>query len=238
MDFEAVWHQHKPFILKVMGGALVFLAVMGVRSSIANDTGTLVRTNASTESAVKDKIAQLEGAEGLEKGRAQALTDKLEPALLQALLWRPDAVYVLPEGEKSPVLFYTETLSKAVKEIERHAARWNAKIPQGADALGLPAEVGEAEVPEALARVGLIRRVLMKLLDAGVREVRSIDPDTAEYAEREADGRFLRQLPLTLVFEGHTELLAKVLGELQVEGSFLEVTGCRLSRDEEPEAPL
>ena len=68
MDLEAIWHTHKQFIMKVIGGAIVFLILLSFRSSIANDTTRTARTNASTESALKDKLGQLEGAEGLEKG--------------------------------------------------------------------------------------------------------------------------------------------------------------------------
>jgi hypothetical protein len=229
MDFEAIWHTHKPFILKVLGGALVFLIVTGVRSSVAGGTTKLRTKNASQHAAIKDKISQVKGAEGLEKGRALALAEKLEPSLAQTLLWKSDPAYLLKEGEGSPALFYDNARHTAVGRVERHAARWNAQVPKGAAGLGLREEVPAEEVVEALAWADLVHRVVVKLLDAGVREITSVAPAEAQYPKREGPG-YLRQLPLGLTFTADVALLAKVLAAFQVQGEFLEVGACRVTR--------
>ena len=230
MDFEGLWQLHKRFILKVAGGALAFLVLLGVRSSIATGADRLARQNAQAQARVLDAASRLEGAEGLEKGRTAALAEELEPALLRELTWTLGDEYVLPPGEKSPALYYTTSLSKALSAVERHAARWNARVPRGASELGLQEQVDERVVDEALARLDVVRQLVTKLLDAGVRIVDSVRPGDAEYRPRRSDERALRVLPVRVVFRATTTHLAAVLAALQVEGSFLEVRACRLSR--------
>ncbi len=238
MDLEAIWHAHKPFILKLIAGAVVFLGLMSARGSLEDSAARLASANASAQATLVDKAAQLEDAEGLEKGRAAALGERLEPALTRALLWRADSQFVLPEGEASPALFYASALSKAVGEVQRHAARWNARVPRGAAGLGLPEEVTDAAVPEALARADLARRVVSALLDAGVREVAAVDPQEARYEARQGDERSLRVLPLRVSFTAGPRQLDAALAAFQVEGAFLEVDRCELLRAEGPGGSL
>ncbi|MGE0711114.1 MAG: hypothetical protein AB7N76_07100 [Planctomycetota bacterium] len=233
MDFEAIWHTHKPFILKVLGGALLFLILTGARSSIASGAAQQAKKNASQQAAVQDKISQLRNAEGLEKGRAAALTDKLEPALAETLLWKTSDAYAPKAGDASPALFYDNARHQAIGAIERHAARWNAQVPKGAAGLGLREEVPADEVPEALAWADLVHRVVVKLLDAGVRNIGAVSPGEPRYVAREGDGAFLRELPLALTFQGDVSLVAKALGAFQGAGEFLEVGACRLNRGKE-----
>ena len=233
MDFEAIWHTHKPFILKVLGGALVFLILTGVRSSIASGAAAQARKNASQQAAIQDKIAQLRGQEGLEKGRANALSDKLEPALAQTLLWQPRPEFLLPEGEGSPALFYDNARHKALSEVERYAARWNAQVPKGASGLGLREEVDPAEVVECLAWADLVQRVVTKLLDAGVRTIDQVDPGEASYQARQGDERLLREMPLKVAFSADISLAAKALAAFQTQGEFLQVSESRIKRGKE-----
>ncbi len=229
MDLEALWQSNRPFILKVMGGAAAFLLLMFARGSVESSAAQQARANASIQAALVDKAAQLEDAEGLEKGRAEALSQRLEPALTRALLWEPAAEFVLPEGEASPALFYASALSKAVSDVERHASRWNAQVPRSAAALGLAEQVNHAAVPEALARADLARRLLLELLDAGVRQVSALSAGEARYEPREGGG-FLRVLSVRVRFAADPAMLDAALAAFAVEGSFLEVQGCELLR--------
>lgn len=239
MDFEAIWQTHKPFILKVLGGTLMFLILAGARGSLAESAVSLAGKNRSQQAAIEDKIAQVKGKEGLEKGRAAALEESLEPALGQALYWSPVEGFTLPEGEGSPALFYDGARHGAVEKVKRHADRWNAQVPKGAAGLGLREEVTPPEVPEALAWADLVHRVAIKLLDAGVRRIDAVEPRAARYHKREGDAKFLRELPLALTFEAGTELAAKALETLQKPGVFLELRECRLTRKgDDPKAPL
>lgn len=239
MDFEAVWQTHKPFILKVLGGALVFLVLAGVRGSLAESEAAQASKNRSQQAAIEDKIAQVKGKEGLEKGRAVALAETLEPALAQALFWTPSEGYLLPEGEGSPALFYDGARKSAVDRVQRHADRWNAQVPKGASGLGLREEVAAPEVVESLAWADLVHRVAIALLDAGVRRIDALEPRAARYEKRQGDEKFLRELPLGVSFEAKTELCGKALGAFQRQGSFLELRSCRLTRKgDDPGAPL
>lgn len=229
MDLEAIWQANRPFILQVMGGAAAFLLLMLARGSIESSAAQQARANASIQAALVDKAAQLEDAEGLEKGRADALSERLEPALTRALLWQPAAEFVLPAGEASPALFYASALSQAVSEVERHAARWNAQVPRGAAGLGLAEQVNDAAVPEALARADLARRLLLELLDAGVRQVSALSAGEARYEPRQGGG-FLRVLAARARFAADPAVLEAVLAAFAVEGSFLEVQSCELLR--------
>ena len=231
MDLEAIWQTHKPFIVKVIAGAMTFLVLMGIRSSMANSTARTAKANTSKELAFQDKKTQLEGAEGLEKGRAKALEEKAEPALVEALMWRSAEAFTLPAKEKSPVLFYATALSKALRDIERRADKTNAKVPRRAGELGLHEGVEDPMVVEALARADLVRGVVIRLLDAGVTEITFVEPSDAAYRPRKGDERFLRTMRIRVAFVGTTRLLARVLNTFQVQGSFLQVRGCQIRRE-------
>lgn len=238
MDFEAIWNTHKPFILKVMGGALAFLILLGISSSISGKANGLARANAAQQSGVMGKLADLKGSEGLEKGRADSLANKLEPSLTKTIMWKPDSAYVLPKGDSSPTLFYDGARRKAIRAIERHAEQWNARVPSGGE-LSLPEQVEAEYVPEALARADIVRRVVTKVLDAGARNITAVGGGEAEYTARKGDERFLRTLPVSVTFQGTIKLLAKVLAEFQVEGNFLELRTCRMNRQgDKPDAPI
>lgn len=213
----------------MLGGALGFLILTGIRGCVADKGTALARANTNQQAAIRTKLGKLKGAEGREKGRADALATKLEPALTKTVMWAPQAGFVLPEGDKSPALFYDSARRKAISAVTRHGERWNASLPSP-ESLGLPEQIDPAGVPEGLAKADLLKRVLTKVLDAGVRTVRSVDLGNVEYHERQGDDKLLRQMPVQVTFTGSIELLAKVLAEFQVEGSFLEVTTCTISR--------
>lgn len=234
VDFEEVWHLHKRFILQVAGGALSLSILLFWQQGIAGAAADLSKKNAGQQAELQDDMADLLGAEGLEKGRAEALGERLEPALLGALLWRPADGLVLPRGDKAPALFYSAAAGKAASDVAAHANRWNAQVPRTSQALGLPSEPEEARVPEALAQADLARRAVIGLLDAGVRTVSRVELLDPTYQAREGGVGFLRALPARLTFRARTETLAKALAELQVEGSFAEVTACRVVRRVDP----
>ncbi len=231
MNLEAIWQTHKKFIIQVISGAAVFLILMWVRSAIADSATRTAKSNASQEMAFMNKTAELAGAEGREKGRAKSLEEKLEPAVAQALMWNTADGFTLPEGEASPAIFYASALSKASSDIGRRADRWNAQIPRRTSELGLQDEIEDSLVEDALARVDLVRGVVLKLLDAGVREISFVEPGEGQYTARQGDGRFLREVGIRVSFLGDTKLLAKVLEAFQKEGSFLQVRGCRVTRE-------
>lgn len=229
MDLEAIWQQHKRFILRVAAGALLFTVLLTWRSSVAAEAAALVRSNASLQGALLDDMARLENAEGLEKGRAEALGARLEPAVLRAVGWTLDPAYELPKGAKSPGLLYASLAARAATEVESAASRWNASVPKGSQGLGLQVDPAAGRVGEALAQVDLHRRLTIKLLDAGVRTITKLDPQDPRYLPREAGKGFVRQLPVRVTFQASATSLAKALAELQVEGSFVELLSCRVS---------
>ncbi len=230
VDFEEIWHTHKRFILQVAGGALTFSILLVWQQGIAGAAVELSKKNAGQQAELQDDMAALVNAEGLEKGRADALEERLEPAILGALLWKPEASYTLPKGDKSPKLFYSSAAARAAKDVSEHASKWNAQVPTTSQALGLPTDPEEARVPEALAQADLARRAVMRLLDAGVRAVSRVELLEPSYEARDGGRGYLRQVPVRLTFRARSETLAQALAELQVEGSFVEVTECRVVR--------
>jgi hypothetical protein len=230
VEMEAIWHAHKRFIVQVGTGALVFVALLGWRASIAGEAVTLQKRNASAQAALQDDIARLENVEGLEKGRAAALGDKLEPSVLRTVLWTPEPSFQLPANETSPGLFYSTAASRTAKDIVEHAARWNATVPSTSGDLGLPAEVDAARVQDALAEADVVRRVVTRVLDGGVRTVKTVAPGDPTYTQRDGATGFVRAVPLRLVFEATTATLAGALAELQVEGSAVEVVDLTVQR--------
>ncbi|MCO5171033.1 MAG: hypothetical protein M9894_32315 [Planctomycetes bacterium] len=238
VDFEAIWHTHKRFILQVAGGALAFSVLLGWQGGIAAAATRAAKANAGQQAELQDDLAGLLGAEGLEKGRAAALAERLEPAVLDALLWRADEGFVLPKGEKAGAMFYSQAAGKAASDVARHAQTWNAQVPTTSQALGLVTEPDEARLPEALAQADLARRLVIRLLDAGVRNVTRVELPDASYVARDGERGFLRLLPARVTFRARTETLARALGELQVAGSFVEVLGCTVTRERGAGEPL
>jgi hypothetical protein len=230
VDFEAVWHTHKRFILQVGAGAILFVVLLGWKQSIASAATALAKQNASHQADLQDDLGALTGAEGLEKGRAEALEKRLEPAVLGALLWKGDDGFALPKGEKAPALFYAGAAGTAAKDVAAKAATWNAAVPATSQALGLPTEPEEARVPEALMQADLARRVVLRLLDAGVRAVTKVDLPEVDYQPRDGGRGFLRVTPIRVELRATTQSLCRALAEFQAEGSFLEVTACQVAR--------
>ena len=231
MDLEAIWQAHKPFIIKVGVGALVFLIVNAYQGSVLTQANALSNSAGSAESDLMALVEELQGAEGREKGRAENLDERLEPAVLDAILWRADQDLRLPEGENSPLLYYTKSLQTALSRIKQAAANWSADVPRDAKGLDLATEVAEHEVPEALAQIDVVQRLVQRLLDAGVRTVQGINLGDPRYSPLEGLGGHLRALPIDVDFEANTRVLARVLAEVQVAGSFLELTGCEIQRE-------
>jgi hypothetical protein len=247
VDLEALWQTHKRFVIKVAAGALMLLIGNGWQSSVQADADRLTRQNASAQGDLVSMIEALRGAEGLERGRAEALEKRLAPAIQEAILWRPDAAYALPPGDKSPALFYASAANKAVRKVEDAAAGFHADVPRDARGLGLPGEVAEGRVVEALAQVDVVERLVRALVHAGVRRVTTVQPGEVRYAslgapkaagkegEGEAAspdaGRHLRLVTVRVGFTGSTLDLAKVLSEVETPGSFLEVVECQVERE-------
>lgn len=121
VDFEEIWHTHKRFILQVAGGALAFSVLLFWQQGIAGAAVDLSKKNAGQQAELQDDVGSLLNAEGLEKGRADALGERLEPAVLGALLWKPEAGFSLPKGDKSPQLFYADAAARAAKDVATHA---------------------------------------------------------------------------------------------------------------------
>jgi hypothetical protein len=246
MDFEAIWHTHKPFIIKVAAGALIFLIGTAIQGSMMDTAEKLSNTNASRQAEVQAKIEQLKTAEALEQGRGNALQSQLQPAILEALEWKPAEGFVLPDGEAQPHLFYPRAVNTALREIEAardRALRLNPgaplTVPKSSQDLGLPQEVSEADVDEALAQLDVVRGVVVRLLDAGIRDVREVRPRDVAYQEQPGVGGYLRQVPLQIEFVGGSAELARALSEFQKTGSFLEVLACEVTRaGDRPEDPI
>ncbi|MEZ6183858.1 MAG: hypothetical protein R3F62_02485 [Planctomycetota bacterium] len=230
MDLEAIWQTHKPFIIKVGVGALLFAILAWYQGSVTASAVALERSNAGNEGKLVAKLNDLEGAEGLEKGRHAALDKDLKPAVLGVLGWTSDPEFVLPQGDRSPRLFYAAAVTKAVERVSDAAATWNAEVPRDAASLGLPVEVDDALVPEALARLDVIERVVRILLDAGVRRISDLRPEQVAYVSPQGLGGHLRAVPFEVSFSGGPSVLQKALKGLTEEGSFVEVLGCRVER--------
>mgnify|MGYP001301028390 CR=1 FL=1 len=243
MDLEAFWQTHKRFVVKVAAGALVLLIGNGWQSSVQGEADKLLRGNLSAQGDLVSMIESLQGAEGLERGRAEALAQRLAPAIQEAILWKPDAAYQLPKADKSPALFYTSAASKAASKVGDAAATFHADVPRDTRGLGLPSEVEEGKVVEALAQVDVTERLVRMLIHAGVRRVGAVQPGEVRYAslgqgqpaegeEKPAgSGRHLRMVPVRVGFAGSALDLGKVLSEVQTPGSFLEVVECQVQRE-------
>ena len=137
---------------------------------------------------------------------------------------------MLPAGDRSPRLFYTAAVTKAEDRVSDAASTWNAEVPRDAAGLGLPAEVDDSLVAEALARLDVSERVVRTLIDAGVRRVSAFSPQPVTYQSPAGLGGHLRAVPFEVTFAGGPEVLGKALKGLTEPGSFVEVLGCQIER--------
>ena len=229
MDLEAIWQTHKPFIVKVGAGALVFAILGWYQSSVTAGAQRLERTSVSLEGDLVGKLNDLEGAEGLEKGRNTALAKDLRPSVLGVVGWTGDSEFALPKGDR-PALFYAGAVQAAERRLLEAASTWNAEVPRNAQALGLPSEVEDAMVVETLARLDVSERVIRMLMDAGVRQVSGFVPQEVTYESPPGLGGHLRAIPFEVTFAGGPSVLGKVLRQLTEEGSFVEIVSCRVER--------
>lgn len=243
MDLKDVWEVHKRFIVTTGSGALVFAIFASTITGMERSAEAMARTNANQQSELLRSIDALKKSESAEKGKKKSLEETAAPAILKALTWTVDKDYVLGAGEKNPAVIYADLASKATLEVTRVANNLGIKIQrnqatQKAD-LGLD-ESPNLEGPrasEALARIDLARRVMLALLEARVSRVAQVRPGEASYQALEGGGGFLRRIPVTIVFEGGTQELAKVLATFEAEGAFLELGSLRTARikDSRPE---
>jgi hypothetical protein len=182
------------------------------------------------------------GAEASEKGKKNALEETAAPAILKSIAWTVDKDYVLGADDKSQFK-YGERLVAATSEVTKRSDTTGDCVPRNQSTrkadLGLEDQpnLEGPRAPEALARVDVARRVVLAAMEAGARKVLQVKPGEATYQPLDGNAGFLRRIPVTVLFEGGTQELARLLATFEQEGTFLEVGSCRVGRakDSRPE---
>jgi len=92
LDLEAIWQEHRRFIVAVGAGAVVFSGLALARARVERVADGLAHKNGQEQERLLSEIGELEGKEGLEKGRKEGLA-RAQEAVLGQLGWDLDRGY-------------------------------------------------------------------------------------------------------------------------------------------------
>jgi hypothetical protein len=245
MDLEALWQQHKRFMVQVGAGAVAFTVLSAGVAGIEASADSYSKRNARDQQELLAQISEnLRGKEGVERGKKIALEDKAAKDILASVTWTVDRSYILGEADaKNSSIAYLKRTASAAEDVGRHADKAGTILPRKAESR-LPdlsfedgANLEGARAAEAVARCDLTRRVMNAAIDAGVTKFLAVRQPEATYQPLEGGAGFLRRIPVSLTFEAGAQELAKLLLSFQQEGSFLELGACHVTRgkDARPE---
>ena len=243
MDMKDVWEEHKKFITTTGAGAIVFAILASSITGMERSAEAQARSNANGQSELLRTISGLVGQEATEKGKKNALEETAAPAILRSIGWTVDKDYLLASDDKNPTLTYQGRTVAATDEVTKRADRTGVTIPRNPGTR--KADLGFEEspnlegprAPEALARIDVSRRIVLGAMEAGTRKILQVRSSEATYTALDGNAGFLRRIPVTILFEGGTQELARLLATFEQEGAFLEVGSCRVGRvkDSRPE---
>ncbi|MCW8137681.1 MAG: hypothetical protein KIT58_02135 [Planctomycetota bacterium] len=104
VDFEAIWHTHKRFILQVAAGRWPSRCC-SAGGSIAAEATRMAKANAGQQAELQDDLGGPR-RRGLEKGRAAALGERLGAGRARRAPVAPRRGLRPAEGEKSGLIYY------------------------------------------------------------------------------------------------------------------------------------
>ena len=228
MQITEIWYGHKRFILILGAGLALFLVLKAAIGRIEAMTERARVENDSVANEVEEDLSRLEGKDGVAKGLARLLTERLEPEVQKELAFEVREPFLLPKNEPNPYFYYANRLKAALSEIQDLARRRNLSYPAN---LGLPEKVEEKRTEEGLARVYVTREVCRDMISRGVEVIASVKQLGTEYIPLVGREECLRRIPLRLEIACPTEGLIRFLLGFQKAGRFLEVEDIRLGGD-------
>lgn len=238
MDLEALWQEHKRFMVQVGAGAVAFAVLSAGVAGIEASADSYSKRNARDQHDLLAQISEnLRGKEGVERGKKIALEDKAAKDILSSVTWTVDRAYVLGESDaKNSSIAYLKRAASAAEDVGRRADKAGTNLPRKADSrlpdLGFEdgSNLEGPRAAEAVARCDLTRRIVIAAIDVGVAKIMAVRQPEATYQPLEGGAGFLRRIPVSLSFEGSAQDLAKLVLAFQQEGSFLELGSCRVTR--------
>ncbi|RME75771.1 MAG: hypothetical protein D6776_02550 [Planctomycetota bacterium] len=251
MDLETLWRNHRRALLVGGGGLLVLAIGLSIAGGIDAQARRLGHEAARLEQQVQDRIAELSGREGFERGLAKVLAERIGPRLRAELLHARRPAFERQEGE-SPYVAYGRVL-ELVEQHRAAARRKGVALPRD---LGLERQPPEARIEEALAHADVLDDVLERLVAHGARTIEQLAPANPRYVAlaaptgEEGHGREspretgdgtqsrLRLLPVRFETTLQPREVLALLADLQAAGRALELLRWEVRRVSDTELAL
>lgn len=241
---DLIWREHKAFILGV-GGAL--LAGVLLYAGLIGPSWADAKRLRSERLGIQTSLAERLRTEGQPTeeilGRAQEDLHRLEGGvadLVKDLALEPPPRFRIPRGEKKlNAAFYFDTQLRDVRqEFKRRAPKVGEGVRLPADEnYGFPRQVSEKAAPECLLRLAILNRLVSLALDAGVREIVTLQALPGVGADRTEDvgppaGVFLQRRDTEIQFKAGFRNVMRILHGLGQKGNFLALEKMTVTKED------
>ncbi|NUN49769.1 MAG: hypothetical protein HUU15_13155 [Candidatus Brocadiae bacterium] len=192
------------------------------------------RGAASDALAGADRLrAAVKSSEGgaLSAGARRQLEGEVEA--LRARVAELERLYNPPAAAagSDPVVVYGEQLNALTNMLSKVASEKNVVVPERP---GFPASPGSEDVPGLLPALELARRIVPRIVDAGVQRIELIQSPVEAgdfFSPDMADAGPVRRTVVVVEVAGPTDALARLLHSLQQKDSPYAVVRARLVRE-------
>lgn len=229
MDLEAIWTEHKSFILSVGLGLAVFAVFAQIAGQFEVEAATARSENEKEERRLDGLRERVQGQEGFQKGVERAIDREVAPAVWAAMALRREDRYRL-EGDLNPEVFFSQRRRDTIEALRARDARGvSSAVPD----FGIPDRVPRERIDERLALLDFTRRVVAILFDAGATRLTRVSwGDTSYDAAPVGDRPFVRWLSLSVAFEGDAGTVAYLVSHLEGDGELIAVSGLEVAKGE------
>ncbi len=223
MTFDAIWSEHRRFILVALGCTAAFFIADSILGSVFFSKA---KSATQRESRLAQTLRSRKVPTRADLDLATKQRDQLKARfdeLRSRLEFRTAPEYVLPPDNRDFDLFYNRVFQKTREELVESAGALDIEIDPS---LGLP-DVTPATIDEArdaLRAIDLVKRVCRAAIDARVRAVREIRAGKAgspgsRASAAVADAPFVRETEAAFTVEGSASALVLFLDSIQRPGS-------------------
>lgn len=227
---EKIWHEHRPFVLFVLGAA--FLLLWGQSSIAGQFQAAAEKSRANDQVAASNELRRLAAEE-----RSRYLEDAWQQlgdgnplvSQIQGLLFTRRPEY-FPSTE-NPTIAYGRLRSKieesAIAEAKAQAA--DLPLPVG---LGLPEIFPLQEADEAFARLDLTERVVLEALRSRIKQIVEVRQLPREKPKKtKGPSKKLSEISAEVTVLGELPAIQAWLAAVCREKAFLEISQARIEYD-------
>ena len=236
-----MWKEDKRFTIVVASMAVIYLLYhWQVLSSIQDEavkiSNDLVNRQNTVKQLLKDGVVSDSAIVKAEVDIKHS--DELLLSMKKDIYLKVDNEFKLPKDEKSPRVYFQQTLLKAKGNLETAAVKKDVGMPKG-ESLGFSIDIGEKDSSEMLKRLGIVEKVFRRAISAGVSNITAINPvynvEGANWQRGSSGykkGAFLNAFFVEVKLNGTSESIFRLLHDLQRKNDFLTIRKFLIKKDD------